>query len=342
MATAHHRDVWADNVDAEFAVIREAIVNYPYVAMVRRSPPRPGARDSFAANSAPSTHRHTGTPPSCFPRSSPRVCRQDTEFPGVVARPIGSFKSSSDFHYQTLRCNVDLLKIIQIGLTLCNEEGQLAPGVCTFQFNFKFSLTCAAARLLATAAYLPRRRRRVRPGQHALSRPVLLRSEDMYSQDSINLLERSGLNFAEHEERGIDPIYFSELLISSGIVLCDDVKWISFHSGYDFGYLLKVLTCRPLPLEEDKFFEQLKLYFPQIYDIKHLMKSCENLKGGLNKLAEDLEVERIGPEHNAGSDSLLTQATFFKMRQLFFENELDDDKCLNCIHGLGKAYDQVS
>ena len=79
-----HRDVWADNVDAEFAVIREAIVNYPYVAMVRRSPPRPGARDSFAANSAPSTHRHTGTPPSCFPRSSPRVCRQDTEFPGVV------------------------------------------------------------------------------------------------------------------------------------------------------------------------------------------------------------------------------------------------------------------
>ena len=60
------------------------------------------------------------------------------------------------------------------------------------------------------------------------------------------------------------------------------------------------------------------------------------------ELAEDLEVERIGPEHNAGSDSLLTQATFFKMRQLFFENELDDDKCLNCIHGLGKAYDQVA
>ena len=59
-------------------------------------------------------------------------------------------------------------------------------------------------------------------------------------------------------------------------------------------------------------------------------------------LAEDLEVERIGPEHNAGSDSLLTQATFFKMRQLFFENELDDDKCLNCIHGLGKAYDQIA
>ena len=41
------------------------------------------------------------------------------------------------------------------------------------------------------------------------------------------------------------------------------------------------------------------------------------MAGGLNKLAEDLEVERIGPEHQAGSDSLLTQATFYKMRQLF-------------------------
>merc|ERR1719163_2335159 len=163
----------------------------------------------------------------------------DTEFPGVVARPIGSFKSSSDFHYQTLRCNVDLLKIIQIGLTLCNEEGQLAPGVCTFQFNFKFSL-----------------------------------SDDMYSQDSINLLERSGLNFAEHEERGIDPIYFAELLISSGCVLNDDVKWISFHSGYDFGYLMKLLTCKPLALDEDEFFSDLKLYFPQFYDIKYLMKAA--------------------------------------------------------------------
>ena len=188
------------------------------------------------------------------------MCRQDTEFPGVVARPIGSFKSSSDFHYQTLRCNVDLLKIIQIGLTLCNEEGQLAPGICTFQFNFKFSLKCATARLLlATAPPLPRRQRRARPSQHALTCPVLLRSDDMYSQDSINLLERSGLNFAEHEERGIDPIYFSELLISSGIVLCDDVKWISFHSGYDFGYLLKVLTCTPLPADEDSFFELLRV-----------------------------------------------------------------------------------
>jgi hypothetical protein len=73
-------------------------------------------------------------------------------------------------------------------------------------------------------------------------------------------------------------------------VLNDDVRWISFHSGYDFGYLLKVLTCKPLPLTESEFFELLRTYFPAIYDIKFIASSCENLKGGLNKLAELLEV----------------------------------------------------
>ena len=26
----------------------------------------------------------------------------DTEFPGIVARPIGQFRGSTDYHYQTL------------------------------------------------------------------------------------------------------------------------------------------------------------------------------------------------------------------------------------------------
>jgi len=69
----------------------------------------------------------------------------------------------------------------------------------------------------------------------------------MYAQDSIELLTRSGIDFAAHEERGIEVEAFGELLMSSGLVLRDGVKWISFHSGYDFGYLLKLLTAAPLP-----------------------------------------------------------------------------------------------
>ena len=40
------------------------------------------------------------------------------------------------------------------------------------------------------------------------------------------------------------------------------------YSGYDFGYLLKLLTDQNLPSEESEFFELLRLYFPSIYDVK--------------------------------------------------------------------------
>lgn len=46
------------------------------------------------------------------------------------------------------------------------------------------------------------------------------------------------------------------------------------------------------------------------------MKSCKNLKGGLQEVAEQLDLERIGPQHQAGSDSLLTGMAFFKMKEV--------------------------
>jgi len=201
----------------------------------------------------------------------------------VVARPGGTARDSSDYQYQLLKTNCDMLKIIQLGLCFCDAEGRIHPGTCTWQFNFSFSL-----------------------------------STDMYAQDSIDLLSKSGIDFAAHEKNGISPQDFGEWLLTSGIVLNEEVKWISFHSGFDFGYLLKILTASPLPSKEDDFFAQLQLYFPCIYDIKVLMESCQNLHGGLSKIAELLNVMRIGPQHQAGSDSLLTAATFFKMRQAYF------------------------
>ncbi|KAM5279518.1 CCR4-NOT transcription complex subunit 7 isoform 2-T3 [Hipposideros larvatus] len=239
-------------------------------------------------------------------RRSASSVTQDTEFPGVVARPIGEFRSNADYQYQLLRCNVDLLKIIQLGLTFMNEQGEYPPGTSTWQFNFKFNLT-----------------------------------EDMYAQDSIELLTTSGIQFKKHEEEGIETQYFAELLMTSGVVLCEGVKWLSFHSGYDFGYLIKILTNSNLPEEELDFFEILRLFFPVIYDVKYLMKSCKNLKGGLQEVAEQLELERIGPQHQAGSDSLLTGMAFFKMREMFFEDHIDDAKYCGHLYGLGSGSSYV-
>lgn len=91
----------------------------------------------------------------------------DTEFPGIVARPVGTFKNSNDYHYQTLKCNVDLLKIIQLGLCFCDKDGNYIPNLSCWQFNFKFNL-----------------------------------KEDMYNEDSVVLLSKSGIDFKEHKEKG--------------------------------------------------------------------------------------------------------------------------------------------
>lgn len=68
----------------------------------------------------------------------------DTEFPGVVARPIGEFRSTADYQYQLLRCNVDLLRIIQLGLTSMDEEGKTPPGYSTWKLisNSIYRKTC--------------------------------------------------------------------------------------------------------------------------------------------------------------------------------------------------------
>lgn len=142
----------------------------------------------------------------------------------------------------------------------------------------------------------------------------------MYAQDSIDLLAKSGIDFSQHEKNGVDATEFAEWLMTSGIVLNEEVRWITFHSGHDFGYLLKILTCQPLPSSEDDFLSLLQLYFPCIYDIKFLMEQT-NLHGGLSKVAEQLGVRRIGPQHQAGSDSLLTAAVFFKLHEQYFNGD---------------------
>ncbi|XP_053486721.1 CCR4-NOT transcription complex subunit 7 isoform X3 [Ictalurus furcatus] len=188
--------------------------------------------------------------------------------------------------------------------------------------------------------------------EHKLTEVLLLLREDMYAQDSIELLTTSGLQFKKHEEEGIETLYFAELLMTSGVVLCEGVKWLSFHSGYDFGYLIKILSNSKLPEEEVDFFEILRLFFPIIYDVKYLMKSCKNLKGGLQEVAEQLDLERIGPQHQAGSDSLLTGMAFFKMREvgqelcnsslhMFFEDHIDDAKYCGHLYGLGSGSSYV-
>lgn len=116
-----------------------------------------------------------------------------------------------------------------------------------------------------------------------------------------------------------------------GVVLTYEAV-LGEKSGYDFGYLLKVVTCAPLPATEAGFFEALRLWFPKIYDIKFLMRYCSNLKGGLQEVADELHVQRVGRQHQAGSDAQLTGITFFRLRNQYFQGVIDDSK-LGCLYG---------
>lgn len=271
----------------------------------------------------------------------------DTEFPGLVARPMGSFRGKNDYHYQTLRTNVDLLKLIQLGITLFTESGDPPPqrpqssdsgvdinmpgarranGVamlpCTWQFNFKFSL-----------------------------------KDDMYSQSSIDALVNAGVDFAALERDGIDPFDFGALLISSGMVCDEDVRWISCHGGYDFGYLTKLMICRPLPDDESEFNMLMRKFFPATYDIKYLIKHAirrltsggtpvdnatieliQKLEGktSLENLAEALKVKRTGSQHQAGPEAQLCGNVFFKIRERLFDGDITDEH-LNQLWGLGSS-----
>jgi CCR4-NOT transcription complex subunit 7/8 len=77
-----------------------------------------------------------------------------------------------------------------------------------------------------------------------------------------------------------------------------------------------------------------------MYDVKYLMKSCKILKGGLQSVADTLQVhsplpvqlrlrrltpsplggdpqvQRVGIEHTGGSDAILTGSVFFKMLEV--------------------------
>ena len=223
----------------------------------------------------------------------------DTEFPGVIFPcPV----ATEDFYYAYTRVNVDKLKLIQLGITLTNDKGEFPPGTCTWQFNLHFDV-----------------------------------EKDQHSNESISMLYNSGIDFNLMKSKGIPHLLFAEYLTTSGLVLNERITWICFNGSSDFAYLLKYLINGPLPQEEKEFIELINLYFPNLYDIKYLVNDSETYKGGLNKLAKELDVERSGEIHQAGSDSQVTSEVFFRLvrNNVISQNELNEGK--NVIYGIGQG-----
>ena len=227
----------------------------------------------------------------------------DTEFPGCVYKLKTLTK---DFYYKSMKDSVNSTKLIELGISFTNEKGQFPDKYKyhTWQFNFEFD-----------------------------------KKNDKITQSSLNLLEQCGIDFTKLKRKGIKHKLFAEYFVISGLVLNPDVKWISFHGCYDFGYLLKLLISQPLPEKEKDFLNLCDTYFINYYDIKTMVKRMDNLQGGLNKLAQNLEVLREGKTHQAGSDSVVTIDVYFKLRE---NGVLQDDKITkdkNCLFGIANEED---
>ena len=65
--------------------------------------------------------------------------------------------------------------------------------------------------------------------------------------------------------------------------VCEPAAKHTFNSAGGCRYLLKLMTGDKLPTSEAAFGEQLRLYFPRVWDMKYIMGK-KNIHGGLSKV----------------------------------------------------------
>ncbi|KAK3227149.1 hypothetical protein Dsin_007011 [Dipteronia sinensis] len=204
----------------------------------------------------------------------------DTEFPGFLRNTPRD--APETLRYSHLKFNIDNTKLIQLGITLSDDYGNISS---TWEFNFcDFDI-----------------------------------DNDACNETSIDFLKKSGLDFERIKKDGILMSVFRRKFLEI-LSVHANLKWVTFHGLYDLAYVLKLLSNNSLPLTVFDFVKEAAVYFTAVFDIKFIARYCKGLMGGelgLNRLACILTVDRCGEAHNAGSDSLLTACVFAKLKNVY-------------------------
>lgn len=200
-----------------------------------------------------------------------------------------------------------MLNLIQLGITLSDEQGNFPSPTSTWQFNLQYNL-----------------------------------SKEKYNQESIKMLQESGIDFDSLKHKGIDPLVLGDYLISSGLFLNEDTKWITFHGAFDYAYLIKLLCNQKLPDTYDSYKQIIGEFFPTTYDTKIIANEVDDIKGtSLQKLGNEFGIERTGIQHQAGSDALLTLKCYLELCKKFDKNKIPR-RMANRVYGLGSDFHNVN
>lgn len=222
----------------------------------------------------------------------------DTEFPAF--RRCTPRNASEEERYRDLKLNVDSTKVIQVGITLFDEQGNIPfPEYCYWQFNFN----------------------------------CLDPAEDAHSETSLKLLQRKGIEFDKMQHQGVEADLFS-ILLQQLLNSCQEIRWITFHGLYDVAYLLKLLTGAPLPDTLQGFLILARSFLGRCYDIKFIARFCDGLLGGetsLVKMSKMMGIKLVGTPHQAGYDSALTGFLFWEIKTVF---RIDEDAFEGILYGL--------
>jgi CCR4-NOT transcription complex subunit 7/8 len=117
-------------------------------------------------------------------RHGTRPLIEDTEFPGIIATRCEldqRYYSEQECEYFLVKRNVEETKMIQIGLSIADEDGNVPHPVCTWQFNFRFD-----------------------------------KDKDRIVDQSYDLLIKAGVRFDRLVSEGIDYSLFAEYFAGSG------------------------------------------------------------------------------------------------------------------------------
>ncbi|KAL1205502.1 putative CCR4-associated factor 1 [Cardamine amara subsp. amara] len=214
----------------------------------------------------------------------------DTEFPGSLRET--SQNATDQERYNDMRFSVGKTKVIQLGLTLFDVNGSIGG---TWEINFA----------------------------------DFRETEDARNEKSIGFLKRNGLDLKKIREEGIG---IRDFFLDLNLILKQtrNITWVTFHGSYDIAYLLKGLTGESLPVTSDRFSKSVARILGSVYDLKVMADRCNGLSSrlGLQSLANEVGLNRVGTAHHAGSDSELTARVFAKI----FDNVGDSE---GYIYGLG-------